>query len=165
MTSLTPDLAATILESVRHGTPPRQAAIAAGISDETLRRWQKIAAGETTWLGQGNVAEDTRTLISVFCRDLAQAQASMLQVVHGSAYFNATTPNEKTGHYDTQSIREILGKHPASRDDWYERKHSTVDSVVTHRVEDQLAEGASLDQLKAWSSLPELPEGHDATAD
>lgn len=158
MTSLTPAIEDAIITSVRHGARPSSAARANGISIETLRRWTLIAQGETVWPNTDTeVSPDLVARIQSFVERLTRAQYEAAQVLEDQLYRNATTVNPKTGSTDTQALREWLSKHPASRDDWYDNKHQTIESTVTHRREDALIDSATPEQLSAWSALA-LPD-------
>jgi hypothetical protein len=160
MTALTPELEGRIIESVRNGTPPRQAALSAGISDDTLQAWIRISKGERYWpRTQVEVSDETRASVTAFAERLAHAQAECFGTLTSALYHNATTIDPRTGRSDTQAADKLLSKHSTFRQDWFEKQHLQVDSVVTHRREDALVKAASIDQLEAWASLPELPAG------
>jgi hypothetical protein len=112
------------------------------------------------------VRDETRELITTFIRDLEQAQASVMTVLTNSLYHNATTLNAKTGWYDTQAADKILSKG-ATRDEWYERRHMTGESVVTHLHENSALEALPVDALEALisSSTPALNEPSSISPD
>lgn len=137
MTALTPERERVILESVRRGTPVTQAALAAGIASETLRRWKLIADGAEQWPGtESPVDPESRSTIVAFVQRLSQAQAEAMQVLVSKLWTNATTPNRTTGWFDTQAADKILSKHPAYRADW--REHRQVSVELSGTVDPQL---------------------------
>ncbi len=134
--------------------------LAAGISDETMSAWRRIAAGDEYWpRSDSPVQPETRDRITRFTSAVAEAQADCMEVLHNALYTNGTTINPKTGHTDTQALREVLGKHPGSRQDWYEMKHITTDATITHRREDSLTTDADDAALEQWSMLA-LPDSN-----
>jgi hypothetical protein len=162
MALLTPDQETAILDSVARGTPPRQAFLANGVSDDTLREWQRIATSpaETSWRTGNPVSEETRAAITSFTDRLTQAQAGTFQVLTGALYANATTINPKTGHSDTQAADKLLSKHPAYRRDWFEyrEQHTTTDNHTLVELRHQVDALPLADARALLDALPD-PQG------
>jgi transposase-like protein len=167
MTVLTPDLEQAILAAVEQGTPATQAAQALGIDRRTLLRWREIADTDAdTWPSTGTpLAPDTKARIVSFAQALDRAEAACFSRLTASLMANATTPNEKTGWYDTQAADKLLSKHPRFRQDWHEDKHLTISGGTTVSHEYRAVEGMQSAEVLAaagddWADLatpPQLP--------
>jgi transposase-like protein len=127
VTELTPDLADAIVASVERGASSFDAAEVNGVSRDTLRRWLRIAEQDATyWPGTNSlVSEGLKSRIAEFAERLTRAKAGKRVVLTSNLLHNATTPNEKTGWYDTQAIDKLMAKDGDNREHWYENKQSS----------------------------------------
>jgi transposase-like protein len=176
VTELTPDLADAIVASVERGASSFDAAEVNGVSRDTLRRWLRIAEQDATyWPGTNSlVSEGLKSRIAEFAERLTRAKAGKRVVLTSNLLHNATTPNEKTGWYDTQAIDKLMAKDGDNREHWYENKQLTVtqQGSISHEVTtvQQLAQSGGYEALAALEAelnaidgqateLPQLPGG------
>lgn len=154
--TLTDDLASALEHAVEQGVPLETAAQAAGIGTRTLYEW--ISAGETgSWSTAVPLSEFASGVCSRFSQRIRQAQARFeAKQVQGVA--EAAEAVGKNGIPEWRARAWLLNNHPRYRQRWREQREVIVDKTVTHVLEQQAVQAASLEQLEQWAALPEPDE-------
>jgi transposase-like protein len=149
-----------LVEQVARGIPIETAALAVGISRGTYYEWMH-AAEHGTWKSGVPADPESLTRIQRFSHKVMRARAECQARLIDSLYTAATTPNEKTGQPDWRAGDALMSKHPAYRKDWREERHTTIDQTTTVRLEDQLVQGKSVEELDALEqALAALPSAN-----
>lgn len=159
MAALTDDLEQRIVTSVSRGVSLNRAALAAGLTAETISEWRRLASGATVWSnGITPVNPDYRQRILNFLTRVARAESECYERMVHQLEQNAVTLDPKNGRGDTLAIDRLLSKAGQYRREWHEYREVNVQQHTTITHEHQLAAAASLDELEGWSqAIDALP--------
>lgn len=152
MTRLTQAAIEAIVASVEQGSSIRQAAKANHFTDDQVDDWLRISRGEEAQRNGGQYSSQYKSTVTDLTERCQRAIASRYTVLTHSLYHNATTPNAKTGWYDTQAADKLLSKSPDTRQDWHEQRGAQVQVYEVHPAHKFVH---SLSDAEVFDLLPE----------
>jgi hypothetical protein len=138
---------------VERGVPLQTALKAAGVTDEIVREWGRIASGT-----QPDEAEIRERIVAFTERiGIAQAECEAV-IVAGIAETSATIG--KGGLPEWRAGAWLLNNHPEYRETYRQQREMKVTGEVTHTHEHMLVQqnSSNLALLEQWAALPEVGE-------